>query len=185
MFFSLQADCPNHYFLKEGIGMGDCYKEILISRLPQKSDLIKKILLIAADVVVAYFALMIPLVLVGLMAMIFLTVFLFRNMNVEYEYIYVNGDLDIDKVMNKERRKKCEDLSLDNLEICARTGSEALRGPMHDAKVCDYTSGKADAPSWTLIYNAGDAGKKAIVAELDEEVITDLWKRGPRKVVRN
>ncbi len=27
--------------------------------------------------------------------------------DVEYEYLFVNGDLDIDKIMNKARRKRC------------------------------------------------------------------------------
>lgn len=39
--------------------------------------------------------------------MIVIDVLMFRNLNVEYEYVFVNGDLDIDKIMNKARRKGC------------------------------------------------------------------------------
>lgn len=167
--------------------MGDCYKEILISRDPRGSDTVKKILLVLADILLACMGIfLVPFMLVGFLIMIFVTVYLFQNMKVEYEYIYVNGDFEIARIMNKERRKKSEDLSLNQMIIAARTGSDELKGPLHDARVMDYTSGSGRGPGWTLIYNNGDSGKKAIMLEMDDrEIMDDLWHRAPGKVIRD
>ena len=51
---------------------------------------------------------------------------MFRNLNVEYEYVFVNGDLDIDKIMNKARRKRMFSVDADQMELLAPVGSVEL-----------------------------------------------------------
>ena len=38
----------------------------------------------------------------------------------------MNGDIDVDKIMSKQKRKHCASYSLENLEVMAPTGSHAL-----------------------------------------------------------
>ena len=59
--------------------------------------------------------------------MIVIDVLMFRNLNVEYEYVFVNGDLDIDKIMNKARRKKrMSSVDADQMELLAPVGAVEL-----------------------------------------------------------
>ena len=46
-----------------------------------------------------------------------LDVFLFRRLDLEYEYLYVNGDLDIDKIMGKQKRKRVFSMNVNDLEL--------------------------------------------------------------------
>lgn len=39
--------------------------------------------------------------------MVVVDIVLFKRFDLEFEYLYVNGDLDIDKIMAKQKEKEC------------------------------------------------------------------------------
>lgn len=87
--------------------MDDFYTEQLIKKQADSKDTLKKVGLIALTVVSVLLVFVIPVGIILPVVMIVIDVLMFRNLNVEYEYVFVNGDLDIDKIMNKARRKRC------------------------------------------------------------------------------
>ena len=86
--------------------MDDFYTEQLIKKQADSKDTLKKVGLIALTVVSVLLVFVIPVGIILPVVMIVIDVLMFRNLNVEYEYVFVNGDLDIDKIMNKARRKR-------------------------------------------------------------------------------
>ena len=84
--------------------MDDFYTEQLIKKQADSKDTLKKVGLIALTVVSVLLVFVIPVGIILPVVMIVIDVLMFRNLNVEYEYVFVNGDLDIDKIMNKARR---------------------------------------------------------------------------------
>ena len=68
----------------------------------------------------------IPVGIILPVVMIVIDVLMFRNLNVEYEYVFVNGDLDIDKIMNKARRKRMFSVDADQMELLAPVGAVEL-----------------------------------------------------------
>ena len=86
--------------------MDDFYTEQLIKKQADSKDTLKKVGLIALTVVSVLLVFVIPVGIIFPVVMIVIDVLMFRNLNVEYEYVFVNGDLDIDKIMNKSRRKR-------------------------------------------------------------------------------
>ena len=56
----------------------------------------------------------------------YLTYRLSLEWDLEYEYIFVKGELDIDKIMGKSRRKRCVVVDLESTEIVAPLNSHAL-----------------------------------------------------------
>ena len=146
--------------------MNDLYQEILVKKKASAKDTALKILVIAVTVLVlaAGVLFLTPLLLVG-----------------EYEYLYVNGDIDVDKIMSKSRRKKVASFSKDNLEVMAPTGSAVLNDYLNGAKVEDYSSGEENASTWTLVYS-GDKSKTAAILELPDELSEDMRRYAPRKV---
>ena len=97
----------------------------------------------------------------------------------------MNGDIDVDKIMNRQKRKKAASYDLEELEIAAPTGSHELDSYLAGGKLKleDFTSGAENVKSWTIICNHNGERKGALL-ELDETVIADLWRRAPRKVIK-
>ena len=86
--------------------MNDYYTEQMVKKQTDMKDMLIKAVLIAATLVSFLAILMFPGILILPVIMIALDVFIFGRLKVEYEYLFVNGDLDIDKIMNKAKRKK-------------------------------------------------------------------------------
>ena len=86
----------------------DVFKEQMVAVKLDGKVKIKKTIIIVAAVIIAVVGMIFggafigPLVVVGL---IFGASYLTKGMNLEYEYILTNNALDVDKIMNKERRK--------------------------------------------------------------------------------
>ncbi len=102
--------------------MDDFYTEQLIKKQADSKDTLKKVGLIALTVVSVLLVFVIPVGIILPVVMIVIDVLMFRNLNVEYEYVFVNGDLDIDKIMNKARRKRMFSVDADQMELLARLG---------------------------------------------------------------
>ncbi|MBQ6322510.1 MAG: hypothetical protein IJI24_06520 [Lachnospiraceae bacterium] len=162
--------------------MGDVYREILIKKEKKSTDVLLRVALIALTVVLAAAGLLISMLfLIFALAAGVLCYFVSQNLDLEYEYLYVNGDIDVDKIMGKERRKRCGSFALSDLELAAPTGSHELDSYTGKAKIRDFTSGKAGAKSWSLVYHHEEQ-MEILMAELDDGVIADLKRRAPRKV---
>ncbi|MBR1900632.1 MAG: hypothetical protein IJ820_06170 [Lachnospiraceae bacterium] len=164
--------------------MNDGYEEILVKRQPRAVDTVLKILVIAAAVIPVIFGVVfafLPAIAIGIVLGFVGYYLLLPQLDVEFEYLYVGGDIDIDKIMSKRKRKKVASYDKDNLEILAPTGSDQLASYMKDGKVLDYTSGDPNIRTWTAVY--GSEKESAIVKmELTEEIAQDLRRYAPRKV---
>lgn len=164
--------------------MNDGYEEILVKRGRSAKDSFLKgmVISVAAILIVIGVFFFNPLFLIAGVAFAFLAYYLILpNFDIEYEYLYVGGDIDIDKIMAKRKRKRIESLSKDNLEVMAPTGSDHLSQYVKDGKVKDYTSGDPDVKTWTLVYNQ-EKKSEIVCLELTEEIAKDMRRYAPRQV---
>ena len=104
-------------------------------------------------------------------------------MDVEYEYIYINGDLDIDKVMHKERRKHMLSVNVKDVEMLAPEGAFQLQS-YKAGKIYDYSSGIPSAPNrYVLVFTrSGETFK--VLFEPNSDLVEGFFLMAPRKVVR-
>ena len=86
--------------------MSDFYTEQLVKKRPDMKDLAIKVGLILITVIAFLIVLVFPIGIILPILAIVLDVIMFRRLNVEYEYLYVNGDLDVDKIMSRAKRKR-------------------------------------------------------------------------------
>jgi len=167
--------------------MGDVYREIMVKRPQSAGDTIKKILLIAVVVVTAALAVLtMNVLLLGLaVALGFVASYLISSLKVEYEYLYVNGDIDVDKIMNKQRRKRYLSLPLSELVMLARSGSHELDTYRSGGSVrsIDLTSGTGDALICEAVYQT-EKETRIVALELEPALIQDIRRRAPRKVAQ-
>ena len=164
--------------------MGDSYREIMVKRETSAMDQVKKISLIGLTVFMFAAGIFItPLLLLAGLALAIVCYFIVPGFDLEYEYLYVNGELDIDKIMSKQKRKKCASYDMYLLEIMAPSNSQALDSYRNkkDIKIRDFTSRKQDVLSYTLIFNL-EKGQELVKVELDEAIVGDIRRIAPRKV---
>lgn len=164
--------------------MDEYYVEQIIKKNPTAKDkmikvgawLVSALLIFAGMFIIGSMV----LALIGIAGCI-ATYILMPMLNIEYEYLYLEKEISIDRIFNKERRKKAADISLDKMEIMARKNSHALDSYMGKlAKSYDFTSCGDDKDVYTIIIN--DGGLTAYMIEPDEKMIKAVRDHFPRKV---
>jgi hypothetical protein len=165
--------------------MGDMYREILVKKERSTGTTVLKGVLIALTVLcIAAGILLMPLfLLIGIVLGVLLYFLILPRMDIEYEYLYVNGELDIDVIYSRQKRKKAATYDMNEMELLAPSNSHALDSFLNekDIKVRDFTSGKPDARSYTLVMNQ-PKGRELVKVEIDDPIITDIRRMAPRKV---
>lgn len=165
--------------------MSDLYREILVKReTPVANKILKAALMVLVVMcVLAGFLLSPLLLLIGMVLGIVLWIFVLPKFEVEYEYLYVNGELDIDVIYSRQKRKRVGSYDMQELEIMAPSKSHALDSYLNapGVKVKDFSSGKAEEKSYILVLNK-EKGREIVKAELDDVVVNDIRRMQPRKV---
>ena len=163
--------------------MGDFYTEQLIKKKTDGRDIAIKVLLIVLTVISFFIAFLMPLLILVPIVLIVADVFLFRRMDVEYEYIYINGDLDIDKVMHKERRKHMLSVNVKDMEMLAPEGAFQLQS-YKAGKIYDYSSGIPSAPNRYILVFTRSGQTVKVLFEPNSDLVEGFFLMAPRKVVR-
>ena len=163
--------------------MSDLYRELLIKRAPQPSDLLKKTGMIVLTLLAAGAVIFTPWAAIALLVMGVLDYFFLPSFNLEYEYLYVNGELDVDKITSKSKRKRVASYRMEDMEMIAPWNSHEMdyyrNG--HKGKVIDFSSGRKDGKPYAMVYG-GEKGTEIVLLELDQIILEDIRRIAPRKV---
>ena len=159
--------------------MSDYYTEQLVKKQAGMKDIVIKAALVAVTIVSVLIVFLFPF---GIILPVILDVLMFRRLNVEYEYLFVNGDLDIDKIMNKAKRKRMFSANVNDLEILAPADSIEVR-QYQKAKTYNYSSGSGQAALYALVVSERGEQKK-IIFEPNDTIVEGFYMMAPRKVVR-
>ena len=152
--------------------MNDTYSELLIKKEVTAKDKMIKVLLIALIALMAVAGILItPLAFIAAIALGIAAYFVFPNLDLEFEYVYVNGELDIDKIMAKMKRKRAKSFELSKMEIMAPVKSHRL----------DYQNQNTRMKVYAMIIPSDNELCKVLL-EPDEELLKNIEKSCPRKV---
>lgn len=160
--------------------MSDFYTEQLVKRKATSADMAKRVGLIVLTVASVAAIFLVPFGILAPVIMIVLDIFLFKRFNVEYEYLYVNGDLDIDKIMSKEKRKKIFSMHISELEVLAPTGDPELR-PFQNVKAVNYSSLEPNHKTYEMVI-VQNGQKSRIIFEPNATIVEGMRMLAPRKV---
>lgn len=161
--------------------MNETYYEILV---PKKKSTLCKVGQIVTAIMAGVFAFFF---LLGMLWSILLAAacgvacyFLSLYGNVEYEYLYVDKELQIDRILAKNSRKRMETLDLNQMEILAPIRSHEL-DPYRNrqGKTLDYSTGEEDHDNQKYMLVVND---KKIIFEPTEELVKTVRMLAPRKV---
>ncbi len=165
--------------------MNDSYAEVLVRARKKPVHTMIQIVVLAVTVVMllaGFFMKMILLLIPGIFLLI-LCNFLLPMLNVEYEYLYVSGELTVDKILGRSKRKNCFTVEMDKIEIIAPADSHKLKefGNLKCIEA-DYTSGKDNTKVYACIFHTDKEIRRAYF-EPDEKMLELMRLTSPRKVV--
>ena len=154
--------------------MSESYVELLVKKKKTPKDSILKGLMIAGIVI---------LVLIAAIALGVLAYFKMPGLDLEFEYLYVNGELDIDKIMSKVKRKRVGSFDISKAEMVAPVKSHELDyyRQSKDMKVVDCSSGEDHANVYGMVIK-DEKGMKLGLFEPNQEILDDMRRIAPRKV---
>ena len=161
--------------------MGESYTEQLVKQKTSGQTMLKKAGLIVALMILEVIAMIIPVLIVlpalGIMGVWYLWK---RWSSVEFEYIYYNGEIDIDRIMGREARKRVFSASAKEMEVLAPTGSDQLR-PFQNLKVYDCSSNTGNK-TYELVAKVKDQNVR-VIFEPNDEILQGMRYYAPRKVI--
>lgn len=164
--------------------MSDLYSELLVKKEPTAKDAAIKYGLIGLVVLMVAGGLFLtPLCLLGAIAAGIAAYFLLPRTDVEYEYLFVNGEMDIDMVMAKSKRKKVKTLNLQEADLIAPLNSHRLDyyNSNTQLKVLDYSSGNPEHKRFAIIIRDDKQTCKVLI-EPDEQMALAIKNSAPGKV---
>jgi len=110
---------------------------------------------------------------------------LLTSRNVEYEYIVTNGDLDIDKIISRRKRKRIFSANCKEFEIVAPVKSDSYKRSAQDVKnKIDASSSIDSEDAWFVLLNY-KGEKTVVIFEPDERMLKNFKIYIPRKVLQN
>lgn len=161
----------------------DAYAEWLVKRRdPSYAVPVKglMILILAASVFLALTTL--PGILLAIAAAA-ATYLVFINLSVEFEYLFVEGDLSVDRILAKTRRKKVVECKKDEIQIVAPSDSYLLKDHEKSGmKVYDCSS-KTGAKTYSLIFRRGSECIK-VIFEPNERMLRSMRNYIPGKLIK-
>lgn len=163
--------------------MNDSYVEVLVKRQTKpvhtaiKLGMVIVTALFALAAVIFSWLLAIPAVILLIVDGIFLP-----RLALEFEYLYVSGELTIDKIMGKTKRKNCFAVEMEKVECVAPEGSDKLLDYRNMKCVeQDYTSRKEGTKPYICIFH-GDKELWRVKFEPNVKMVEMMRQTSPRKV---
>lgn len=164
--------------------MSDLYSELLVKKDQTAKDVVIRYGLITLTVLFVAAGLFIsPLILIPAIALGIASYFIIPKTDLEYEYLFVNGDMDIDMVMSKAKRKRVISLKISEADLVAPLTSHRMDyyNGNQKLKILDYSSGNSDHKRLAVITRHGNDLCKIII-EPDEHMAQAIKNSAPSKV---
>lgn len=162
----------------------DAYAEWLVKRKAPPYAIPLKVLMVILCIISVFLALN---ALIGIIVLVLAgaaSYYVFTNLSVEFEYLFVEGDLTIDRILARSRRKKLLECKKDEIQIVAPSDSYVLKDyEKGGMKITDCSSRQAGARRYALIYQRGPECVK-VIFEPNDRVLHAMWRAIPSKVVR-
>lgn len=167
--------------------MNDTFLEKIVARRKTGQDYLKifaaligaTIILFAIMLFGGYISFLVPLLLIGLGYGLWLMI---TGMNREYEYIVTNGEIDIDMIVAKRKRKRVFSGKARDFEIMARVDSDEYRQAQRGKTVLKDYSAHIQAPDNWFFVTDYKSERVLVVFAPDERMLKNLKRFNPSKI---
>ena len=164
--------------------MDEMYVEQIVEKKPTPLDGVLRVCGIAVPALIflaGLFVFGITVICIGVI-LAFACYCVLPRLNVEYEYLYLSKEFSVDRIFNKEKRKKAGEFPLSQLEIMAPVSSHGLDSYTNRIdKTLDFSSKDPEAKVYAMIFN--NNGFTKVLVEPNEEMLKAIKREFPRKVM--
>ncbi len=105
--------------------------------------------------------------------------------NVEFEYIVTNGEIDIDKIISRRKRKRIFSASCKEFEILSPVKSNSFSQSVQSIKNRIDASSSSDSPGAYFATLSYKGEKTVLIFEPDERMLSNFKVFIPRKINTN
>lgn len=169
--------------------MNDVFVEQLIERKQTwKNILLKLGIVFLALIISAIF------LIIGSLRMVFPFVFaaslwgayqLIQTRNIEYEYSFTNGEMDVDEIRGRRKRKRLLSVNFRKIELMAPL-NEATRKDYLSAKngkILDVSTSVRAENRWFVKFDDEGGGRTILIFEPNARLVGAIKTVNPRKVL--
>lgn len=172
----------------------DIFTEHMVRKKHGGSDTINSVLLTLAAAGLFLLLLLVGLSVTGLLAIIALAeiglvygwYILITSFNIEFEYIFTNGEMDVDKIIARRRRKRLITINFKEIEIMAplkgEYAAEAKRSGIR-TKI-DASASPDSEDTYFLVANHKKMGLTLLLFQPSGEIIRAAETYAPRKIFK-
>ncbi len=166
--------------------MGDTYVEHMVKAKTSNTQMMIRMTAIVGCIFVAYIALVIlgiTFAAIAIFGLAYLVYYIIIMTDLEYEYVLVNGELTIDCIYGKSKRKQAAKFDITKCEMIAPIESTYVAGynRNENMKKMDYTSGGSLDNVYLLIIAYGAESAK-VYLEMTTEMLSAMKTSAPNKV---
>lgn len=165
--------------------MGDSYVEQLVKRQGSMLQMGIRVGAVVSAIIITYImaALIGIISLIAAFAMGYGVYYIFIMTSVEYEYVLVNGELTVDIVYGKSKRKKAGTYDIKKSEVIAPLNSDygAMYHKNMQMKAFDFTSGTDESGAYLMVAPYG-AGTAKVYFEPNENMLSAIRTQAPSKL---
>ncbi len=166
--------------------MNDIFVEQLVERKKDSKSRMKKIALIIGGIILTFlsFEFLFSLSFILIALIWFMVYFFYVRENVEYEYSFTSGELDIDKIMNRSKRKHMLTVDVREFEIMVKKNLENDYRELNNfTKSYDYSSGEINENVYIAVFRK-DKERVKLTFEPNEKTLNSIRMYIPNKVKR-
>jgi hypothetical protein len=110
--------------------------------------------------------------------------FLIISRNLEFEYSVTNGDVTVDKIINRSKRKRVISFDAHTAEEMGKYDAEKHQGKSYDKRL--FTGDSADnKESWYMTFHSPKTGYTLLVFTPNEKVLTAIKPFLPHQVMHD
>lgn len=168
--------------------MADVFLEQLVKKKNSGIDILKKSLILLAGLILCMIALSFvmsqffgSIALLIAVGAIYFAWFFMTSLNLEFEYIYTNGEIDVDKIMAKRKRKRMTTVKISSFEEFDKYNAEKLRSQQIDvtlnAAICT-----TDPDTYYAIFRNRENKRCLLIFSPDERLLPEIEKVFKRKI---
>ena len=165
--------------------MSDLYSELLVKKEKTMKDNLVKTAAIGGTALLVLAGLfihpliMLPAIILGVVSYMFVI----PKTDLEYEYLFVNGDMDIDVIMAKSKRKKAGAFHMSETDLIAPMDSHRLDyyKSNQKLKVLDFSSGNEKNKRYGVVTR-NEKETYMMIIEPDADMAKALKNSAPSKV---
>lgn len=165
--------------------MDKTYVEQLVKKETTMTQLALRTGAIVSGILITYILMVLigVVALVAAFAIVYGIYYLFIMTDIEYEYTFVSGELNIDTVYGKNKRKQSGCYDIKKCELIAPYDSTyaAMYNNNAQMKTMDFTSGRGENEVYLMVAGYG-AGNMRVYFEPNGELVEAMRAQAPGKV---